>query len=56
VGNIKGYELTPDVTGAVGEYLTPASTARIRSIVAHGLDGIPARVTGGGGGGDGLSC
>jgi len=57
--NLKGYQLTPDVTGAVDDYLTPKYVANIQSIVAHGLDGVPAGITsgsGGGNGGGGLSC
>ncbi|MGA2512053.1 MAG: LCP family protein [Candidatus Limnocylindrales bacterium] len=57
VSNLQGYELTPDVTGATDDFLTAASVAKIQSIVAHGLDGVPAGITGGGGGGGGgLSC
>jgi LCP family protein required for cell wall assembly len=56
-GNLKGYELTPDVTGATYDYLTVSSVNTIRNIVAHGLDGVPAGISGGGaGGGGGLSC
>lgn len=58
--NLKSYELTPDVTGAAQDFLTVASVNKIQSIVAHGLDGVPAGISGGGGGGagggGGLSC
>jgi len=54
--NMKGYEFTPNVTGATNDYLTVSSVNEIRSIVAHGLDGLPAGITGGSGGGGGLSC
>jgi anionic cell wall polymer biosynthesis LytR-Cps2A-Psr (LCP) family protein len=55
VGNIRGYELTPDATGAVDEYLTAASLSTIRGIVANGLDGVSAGISDGGEGG-GPSC
>ena len=58
--NLKGYQLTPDLTGATYDYLTVTSVDKIRTIVAHGLDGVPAGISGGSGGsgsgGGGLSC
>jgi LCP family protein required for cell wall assembly len=39
--NLKGYELSTDLTGATDNFLTPTSIDKIRDVVAHGLDGIP---------------
>jgi anionic cell wall polymer biosynthesis LytR-Cps2A-Psr (LCP) family protein len=58
VGNMAGYSLDPSTTGAQYDVLTVASLKKTRSIVAHGLDKVPAGIAGSssGGGGGGLSC
>ena len=55
-GNVKSIELVPSVTGNPVGFLTIPRLATVRSIVAHGLDGVPPASGGGGGGGGGLSC
>jgi LCP family protein required for cell wall assembly len=55
-GNTANYSLDPTTTGASSDVLNLTSLAKIHSIVAHGLDGVPAGISGGGGGGGGLSC
>jgi anionic cell wall polymer biosynthesis LytR-Cps2A-Psr (LCP) family protein len=56
-GNVKSIELVPSVTNNPVGFLTIPRLATVRSIVAHGLDGVPAAGSGAGGGnGGGFSC
>jgi anionic cell wall polymer biosynthesis LytR-Cps2A-Psr (LCP) family protein len=54
--NIASYSLDPTTTGAAYDVLDQTSVNKVRNIVAHGLDSVPAGLTGGSGGGGGLSC
>jgi hypothetical protein len=53
--NTANYSLDPATTGAPYDVLDQTSLNKIHSIVAHGLDSVPAGISSGGGGG-GLSC
>lgn len=53
--NTANFGLDPTTTGAPYDVLDQASLNKIHSIVAHGLDSVPAGISGGSGGG-GLSC
>jgi LCP family protein required for cell wall assembly len=53
--NTASFSLDPATTGAPYDVLDQTSLNKIHSIVAHGLDSLPAGISGGGGGG-GLSC
>ena len=53
--NTADYSLDPTTTGAAYDMLDATSLAKIRSIVANGLNTVPAGISGGSGGG-GLSC
>lgn len=57
-GNVKSIELVPSVTGNPVGFLTIPRWATVRSIVAHGLDGVQPSSTAsnGGGGAGGFSC
>jgi LCP family protein required for cell wall assembly len=52
--NTADFSLDPTTTGATDDVLDQASLAKIRSIVANGLNSVPAGISGGSGGG--LSC
>jgi hypothetical protein len=57
--NTASFSLDPSATGASYDVLDQTSVNKIHSIVAHGLDSVPAGIGGGGsggGGGGGLSC
>lgn len=57
--NTADFSLDPTTTGASYDVLGQASLNKIHSIVAHGLDSVPAGISGSGssgGGGGGLSC
>ena len=53
--NTANYSLDPATTGAPYDVLDQTSLNKIHSIVAHGLDSLPAGISGGSGGG-GLTC
>ena len=53
--NTADYSLDPATTGAQYDLLDQTSLNKIHDIVAHGLDSVPAGISGGSGGG-GLSC
>ena len=54
--NTANYSLDPTTTGAAYDVLDQTSLNKIHNIVAHGLDSVPAGISGGSGGGGGLSC
>lgn len=54
--NTADYSLDPTTTGAAYDMLDSTSLAKIRSIVANGLNTVPAGISGGSSGGGGLSC
>jgi anionic cell wall polymer biosynthesis LytR-Cps2A-Psr (LCP) family protein len=54
--NTADYSLDPSTTGAAYDMLNATSLAKIRSIVASGLNKVPAGISGGSGGSGGLSC
>jgi LCP family protein required for cell wall assembly len=53
--NTANYSFVPTTTGAPYDVLDQASLNKIHDIVAHGLDSVPAGISGGSGG-TGLSC
>ncbi len=53
--NTANYSLDPASTGAPYDVLDQTSLNKIHDIVAHGLDSLPAGISGGGGG-SGLTC
>lgn len=55
-GNVKSIELVPSVTNNPVGFLTIPRLATVRTIVAHGLDGVPPAGSGGGSSGGGFSC
>jgi LCP family protein required for cell wall assembly len=55
-GNLNNIELVPSVTGNPVGFLTVPRWAAVKSIVAHGLDSVPASISGGSSSGGGLSC
>ena len=54
--NTADYSLDPTTTGAAYDMLDSTSLAKIRGIVANGLNTVPAGIGGGSSGGGGLSC
>ncbi|HEX7491127.1 MAG TPA: LCP family protein [Candidatus Limnocylindrales bacterium] len=55
--NVKSLTLDPATLGTNSTYITPATWAKAKSLVAHSLDSVPAAgASGGSGGGGGLSC
>jgi polyisoprenyl-teichoic acid--peptidoglycan teichoic acid transferase len=55
-GNVDSIALTPAVTGNPVGFLTVPRWQTVKSIVAHGLDKVPAGISGGSSSGAGLSC
>jgi LCP family protein required for cell wall assembly len=53
--NTASFSLDPAATGAAYDVLDQPSLNKIQSIVAHGLDSLPAGISGGSGGG-GATC
>jgi LCP family protein required for cell wall assembly len=53
--NTANFSLDPATTGAPYDVLDQISLNKIHDIVAHGLDSLPAGISGGGGG-SGLTC
>ncbi|HEY5486017.1 MAG TPA: LCP family protein [Candidatus Limnocylindrales bacterium] len=53
--NTASFSLDPAATGAAYDVLDQTSLNKIQSIVAHGLDSLPAGISGGSGGG-GATC
>jgi hypothetical protein len=54
---VKSIELVPSVTNNPVGFLTIPRLATVRTIVAHGLDGVPPAGSGStGGSGGGFSC
>jgi len=54
-GNVKSITLDPSVTGST--YINSASWAKVKDLVSHSLDNVPAAGSGSGsGGGGGFSC
>ena len=54
--NTANFGLDPATTGAPYDVLDQTSLNKIHSIVAHGLDTVPAGIGGGSGGGGGATC
>jgi LCP family protein required for cell wall assembly len=55
-GNLNNIALTPSVTGNPVGFLTVPRWQTVKNIVAHGLDKVPASISGGSSSGAGLSC
>jgi LCP family protein required for cell wall assembly len=55
-GNLNNIALTPSVTGNPVGFLTVPRWQTVKNIVAHGLDKVPASISGGTSSGSGLSC
>ena len=54
--NVNNIALVPSLTGTPVGFLTVPRWQTVKNIVAHGLDGVPAAITGGSSSGGGLSC
>jgi LCP family protein required for cell wall assembly len=54
--NTANFSLDPATSGAAYDVLDQTSLNKIQSIVAHGLDTVPAGIGGGNGGGGGATC
>ena len=55
-GSIKSITLDPGTLGVNTTYISPATWAKAKDLVAHSLDSVPAATGGGGGGGGGFNC